>query len=100
MELCQERRGEFVTMEYLDPRRVRLEYRLPLAEIMYDFFDQMKSRSKGYATLDYQLEGYRESDLVRLDVLVAGEPVDALSVIVHRDRAYARGRAWWSGSRS
>ncbi len=93
MELCQERRGEFVTMEYLDPRRVRLEYRLPLAEIMYDFFDQMKSRSKGYATLDYQLEGYRESDLVRLDVLVAGEPVDALSVIVHRDRAYARGRA-------
>ncbi|PZN06990.1 MAG: elongation factor 4, partial [Bacillota bacterium] len=93
MELCQERRGEFVTMEYLDTRRVRLEYLMPLAEIMYDFFDQMKSRSKGYATLDYQFEGYRESDLVRLDILVAGEPVDALSVIVHRDKAYARGRA-------
>ncbi|HEY8393625.1 MAG TPA: translation elongation factor 4 [Thermaerobacter sp.] len=93
MELCQERRGEFVTMEYLDTRRVRLEYLIPLAEIMYDFFDQMKSRSKGYATLDYQFEGYRESDLVRLDILVAGEPVDALSVIVHRDKAYARGRA-------
>ena len=93
MELCQDRRGEFVNMEYLDTRRVRLEYLMPLAEIMYDFFDQMKSRSKGYATLDYHLEGYRESDLVRLDVLVAGELVDALSVIVHRDKAYARGRA-------
>ena len=93
MELCQDRRGEFVNMEYLDERRVRLEYLMPLAEIMFDFFDQMKSRSKGYATLDYQLEGYRESDLVRLDILVAGEPVDALSVIVHRDKAYARGRA-------
>ncbi len=92
MELCQERRGEFLGMEYPDPQRVRLEYRLPLAEIMYDFFDQLKSRTRGYGTLDYQWEGFRPSELVKLDVLVAGEPVDALSVIVHRDQAQARGR--------
>ncbi len=92
MELCQERRGTFLNMDYPDPSRVRLEYLLPLAEIMYDFFDHLKSRSRGYATLDYQWEGFQPSDLVKLDVLVAGEPVDALSVIVHRDKAYQRGR--------
>jgi GTP-binding protein LepA len=92
MELCQERRGEYVAMEYLNPGRVRLEYRLPLAEIMYDFFDQLKSRSRGYATLDYELAGYQASDLVRVDVLVAGDPVDSLSFITHRAQAQARGR--------
>ncbi len=92
MELCQDRRGTLLDMDYPDPARARLQYLLPLAEIMFDFFDQLKSRSRGYATLDYTLEGYRPSDLVKLDVLVAGEPVDALSVIVHRDKAYQRGR--------
>ena len=92
MELCGQRRGVYVGMEYLDPTRVRLTYRLPLSEIMYDFFDQLKSRSRGYATLDYELDGYEAADLVKLDVLVAGEPVDALSSIVHRDAAQGRGR--------
>jgi GTP-binding protein LepA len=92
MELCGSRRGTYTAMEYLDPTRVRLEYRLPLAEIMYDFFDQLKSRSRGYATLDYEFAGYEPADLVKLDILVAGEPVDALSCIVHRDQAQARGR--------
>jgi GTP-binding protein LepA len=92
MELCGQRRGTYAGMEYLDPGRVRLTYRLPLSEIMYDFFDQLKSRSRGYATLDYEPDGYEPADLVKLDVLVAGDPVDALSSIVHRDAAQARGR--------
>lgn len=91
MDLCQERRGAFITMDYPDPTRTRIDYLLPLAEIMFDFFDHLKSRTRGYATLDYQFEGYHPSELVRLDILVAGEPVDALSVIVHRDKAYRRG---------
>lgn len=91
MDLCQERRGTFITMDYPDPTRTRIDYLLPLAEIMFDFFDHLKSRTRGYATLDYQFEGYHPSELVRLDILVAGEPVDALSVIVHRDKAYRRG---------
>lgn len=92
MELCQERRGTYLNMSYLEGQRVLLEYELPLAEIMFDFFDQLKSRSRGHATLDYELKGYRTGDLVRLDILVSGEPVDALSLIVHRDAAYTRGR--------
>ena len=91
-ELCRERRGEQTRLEYLDPSRVRLEYRLPLAEIMFDFFDQLKSRSRGYATLDYEPVGHEPADMVKLDVLVAGEVVDALSCIVHRTTAAARGR--------
>jgi GTP-binding protein LepA len=93
MDLAQERRGHFEDMTYLDPRRVMLSYRLPLGEIMYDFFDQLKSRTRGYASFDYTLSGYEPADLVRMDILLNGEAVDALSVIVHRDKAYARGRA-------
>jgi len=92
MELCQERRGEFVTMEYLGPERARLEYRLPLAEILMEFFDRLKSRTRGYASLDYRFDGYRPSNLVKLEILINGKPVDALSAIVHRDKAYERGR--------
>jgi GTP-binding protein LepA len=93
MELCTERRGRFDHMEYLTPERVLLLYELPLGEIVFDFYDQLKSRTRGYASFDYDLAGFREGDLSRLDVLVGGEPVDALSLVVHRDAAYPRGRA-------
>jgi GTP-binding protein LepA len=92
MELCQERRGEHSGMHYLSPERVQMNYELPLAEIVLDFFDQLKSRTKGYASLDYELIGMKPSDLVKLDVLLAGDPVDALSIVVHRDKAYDMGR--------
>jgi GTP-binding protein LepA len=92
MELTKNRRGSFETMEYLDPQRVLLSFELPLAEVIVDFFDQMKSRTQGYASMDYEEIGYRPASLVKLDVLVAGEPVDALSLIVHRDRAQQAGR--------
>ena len=92
MELCQDRRGNFVNMEYLNEKRVNLHYRLPLAEIMYDFFDQLKTRTRGYASFDYELTGYEESDMVKMDILLNGESVDALSVIVHREKADRIGR--------
>ena len=91
-KLCHERRGEYLNMEYLDTNRVELRYDIPLAEIVLDFYDRLKSVSRGYAALDYELVGYRVSDLVKLDILLNGEPVDALSVIVHRDESYEYGR--------
>ena len=92
MDLCQDRRGEFIDMKYLDTNRVELHYRLPLNEIIYDFFDALKSRSRGYASLDYEIEGYQPSKLAKLDFLLNGEQVDALSFIVHEEKAYARAR--------
>jgi GTP-binding protein LepA len=92
MELCTERRGRFDHMEYLSENRVLLSYELPLGEIVVDFYDQLKSRTRGYASFDYDIAGFRDGDLSRVDVLVAGEQVDALSLIVHRDAAYERGK--------
>jgi GTP-binding protein LepA len=92
MELCQERRGEHAGMHYLSAERVQLTYDLPLAEIVLDFFDQLKSRTRGYASLDYDLIGLRDSDLVKLDILLAGDPIDALSMLVHRSKAQSAGR--------
>ena len=92
MELCQDRRGMFKKLEHRPGDRVVLEYEIPLGEIIHDFYDQLKSRSKGYASMDYEMIGFREGDLVKLDVLVAGEPVDALSLITHRSKAQAQGR--------
>jgi len=93
MELNNERRGRFEGMEYLSEERVHLTYELPLAEIVLDYYDQLKSRTRGYASFDYDVVGFREGELVRVDVLVAGEPVDALSLVIHRDNAYSRGKA-------
>ena len=93
MELCQNKRGNYVSMEYLDKTRVNIHYEIPLSEIVYDFFDKLKSTTKGYASFDYDLIGYKQSDLVKMDILLNGESVDALSVIVHKDFAYNRGKA-------
>ena len=93
MELCQEKRGVFVDMHYIEENRVTIKYNLPLNEIIYDFFDQLKSRSRGYASFDYELKGYQRSELVKLDFLLNGDMCDALSTIVHKDRAYTKGRA-------
>ncbi len=92
MELCQDRRGIFVNMKYLDTERVDIHYKLPLNEIVYDFFDSLKSRTKGYASFDYELAGYVDSNLVKLDIMLNGEVVDALSFIIHKDKAYGRAR--------
>jgi GTP-binding protein LepA len=90
--LCHDRRGEYVNMHYLDPTRVEIVYEVPLAEIVLDFYDRLKSVSRGYASLDYELSGYRPSDLVKLDILLNGDSVDALSVIIHRERSFEYGR--------
>ncbi len=92
MELCEEKRGNYISMEYLDKTRVNIHYEIPLSEIVYDFFDKLKSYTKGYASFDYEIIGYQASDLVKMDILLNGEVIDALSVIVHKDFAYQRGR--------
>ena len=92
MELCQNKRGIYISMEYVDEKRVNIHYELPLSEIVYDFFDKLKSYTKGYASMDYEMIGNRASDLVKMDILLNGEVVDALAIIVHRDFAYSRGR--------
>jgi GTP-binding protein LepA len=92
MELCQDRRGIFVGMDYIDSDRVDIHYEMPLAEIIYDFFDTLKSRTRGYASFDYELKDYRESRLVKLDIMLNGEVIDALSFIIHADKAYGRAR--------
>src|SRR5690625_2715409 len=92
MEICQRKRGNFIDMQYLDDIRVNIVYELPLSEIVFDFFDQLKSHTRGYASLDYEFIGNKESDLVKMDILLNHEPIDALSVIVHRDFSYERGR--------
>lgn len=93
MELSQDKRGEYISMEYIDESRVSIVYHLPLGEIIYDYFDKLKSTTKGYASLDYELIGYQQSPMVKMDILLNGDPVDALSIIVHKDRAQLRGRA-------
>ena len=93
MELCQNKRGNYVSMEYLDQTRVNIHYEIPLSEIVYDFFDKLKGSTKGYASFDYEMIGYKESNLVKMDILLNGQQVDALSLIVHKDFAYKRGRA-------
>ena len=92
MELCQDKRGDYIGIEYIDPTRVNIHYEIPLAEIVYDFFDKLKSISKGYASFDYELCGYKASNLVKMDILINGDIVDALSMIVHKDLAYQRGK--------
>jgi GTP-binding protein LepA len=92
LKLCQDRRGTQVDLKYIGAKRVQITYDIPLAEVVFDFFDKLKSVSRGYASLDYELKGYQEADLVKLDILINGEPVDALSVIVHRENSYFRGR--------
>ena len=93
MELCQNKRGNYISMDYIDPTRVNIHYEIPLSEIVYDFFDKLKSFTKGYASFDYELIGYKQSNLVKMDILLNGEVVDALSLIVHKDFAYNRGKA-------
>ena len=92
MDLAQSRRGELINMTYIDENRVSIKYKIPLNEVIYNFFDNLKSRTKGYASLDYEVTGYKVSDLVKLNILINEQNVDALSLIVHRDNAYARGR--------
>jgi GTP-binding protein LepA len=92
MELNQDKRGQFVNMDYITEKRVHIIYEIPLSEIIYDYFDRLKSRTRGYASLDYEVKGYKQADLVKLDIMLNGEPVDALSFIVHRERAFTRGR--------
>jgi GTP-binding protein LepA len=92
MDLCQTRRGEMLKMDYLSPERVEIHYRLPLGEVVIDFFDQLKSRTQGYASLDYEPDGYAVDSLVRVDILLHGDPVDAFSSIVHKDKSYEYGR--------
>ena len=92
MELCQNKRGNYVSLEYIDSTRVNIHYEIPLSEIVYDFFDKLKSYTKGYASFDYEIIGYKSSNLVKMDILLNGKAVDALSTIVHKDFAYSRGK--------